>query len=125
MPHSLDPSAFILDDVVDFLAGDSRVLSFTLTDGNGNPVDVSNATIEYRWFEREYQTGDSAAVLTGDDADVEIVTDNRVDTTAGEFEIRLDPSATVDLYGDYYQKARVVQEDESEASWVGRINITA
>ena len=125
MPHATEPTAFVLPDIVDFIAGDSRIISLTLTDGNGNAVDISNATVEWRLFSREYETGDSAAVLTGDDADVEIVTDNRVDTTAGEFEVRLDPSATADLYGEFYQRPKVTQSDGSEASWLGRIVLSA
>jgi hypothetical protein len=56
---------------------------------------------------------------------VEIVTDNRVDSEAGEFELRLDPAATEDLWGVYYHRPEVEQSGGSTASWRGEVIVTA
>lgn len=125
MAHDLDLYAFELPAIKEFLSGDDRTLAFQVVDSDGNAIDISGATVEWRLFEREYETGDSAAVLKGSDADVELVTDNRVDTTNGEWEIRVDGEATDELYGEYHHRPRVVQSDDTEASWKGSIIISA
>lgn len=125
MPHTASPTDFTLATIDDFLAGDSREIAFQVVDANGNGVPISNATVEWRLFARDYQTGDSDATLTGDDSNVEIVTDNRADTSVGEFEVRLDPAATEDLYGKFYQRPKVIQSNGDEATWRGELIISA
>lgn len=125
MVHDLTRYAFELPDIEEYLAGDDRTLAFQVVDSDGNGVDISGATVEWRLFRRAYETGDSAAILTGDDADVELVTDNRVDTSVGEWEVRIDGEATADEWGEYYHRPRVVQSDGTEASWIGELILTA
>jgi len=125
MVHEISQYLAELPTIEDFLAGDDRTLAFQVVDGDGVAVDISNATVEWQLFERPYETETSEEVLSGSDSDVEIVTDSRVDTTNGEFEIRLDGSATAGLWGRYYQRPVVTQPDGTRASWRGEIVITA
>lgn len=124
MSTDLSIRAFDLPAVDEWLAGDSRTLAFQVVDGNGDPVDITDATVTWGLFERPYHTDPADAVLTGDDSGVVIVTDSRVDTTAGEFEVRLDPSATADLWGEFTHRPQVEQTDGSVASWLGDVTLT-
>lgn len=123
--HTLSPTAYILPTVDDFLAGDSRVLAFTVVDGADNPIDISGATVSWELYEREYQDDPADAVLTEADTSVEIVTDNRVDTTDGEFEVRLDAGALDGEWGRMYQRPKVEQTDGTVASWRGEVVVSA
>lgn len=123
--HDLDIYDHTLPDIDDAFSGDSRTLSFQVTDGNGDGVDISNATVTWGLWDREYLDDDADAELTQADSGVEVVTDNRVDTSIGQFEIRLDPQATEDLWGDFYHRPAVEQSDGSVASWRGVLTITA
>jgi len=125
MPHELDVYDFELPAVKDWLAGDNRTLAFQVVDGAGNPVDLTDATVAWRLFEREYQDDPEDAVLSGDDGTVELVTDSRVDSENGEWEVRLDTGATPDLYGEYYHRPEVIQSDGSQATWRGEVVVTA
>ena len=125
MPHNLDIYAFELPVVEDWLSGDNRTLAFVVVDGNGDPVDISGATVEWNIYERPYIDDPTEAVLSGDDADVELVTDSRVDTSAGQWEVRIDGEATDDHWGEFWQRPRVEQSDGTEASWRGRVVVTA
>jgi len=123
--HELTQFAFELPDIEEWLAGDSRTLAFTVVDADGNAVDVSGATFSWALFDRDYQTDAADAVIDGSSSGVEIVTDNRVDTTAGQWEVRLDPGATESLWGEYYQRPEIEQTDGSTASWRGDVILTA
>jgi len=122
--HDLEWTAFELPTVEEFFAGDSRDLVFQVTDDNGDPVDISGATVEWALYEREYHDDPADALLTGDDASVEIVTDNRVDLTNGEWEVRLDPEATEGEWGEYYHRPVVTDVEGNRASWRGEIILT-
>jgi len=125
MPHQLDRFAFELPTVDEWLSGDDRVLQFVVTDGDGDPVDISTATVEWGLWDRAYEDDPADAVLTGDDSGVELVTDSRVDSENGEWEVRIDGAASADLYGTYWHRPAVEQSDGSKASWRGKISITA
>lgn len=125
MAHDLTLYDFVLPTVDEWLAGDSRTLAFTVTDAAGDPVDISAATVSWALYERAYQDTPADAVLTGDDSGVELVTDNRVDTSAGEFEVRLDSDATADLWGGFYQRPTIEQVGGTVASWRGEVVVTA
>lgn len=125
MPHDLSLYAFELPDTTEWLSGDNRTLAFTVTDDQENPVDISNATVTWSLHERPYESDASTAVLSGQDSDVEVVTDSRVDTSQGEFEVRIESSATEDLWGEYHQRPEVTQPDGSTASWRGDVILTA
>jgi len=123
--HDLSLFAFELPTVEEWLAGDDRVLAFQVTDDAENPVDISNATVSWGLWTRPYQDADPDAVLTDADSGVEVVTDTRVDTTNGEFEVRVDGEATDGEFGEYCQRPLVEQSDGTEASWRGKIILTA
>jgi len=108
---------------VEMLAGDSRTLAFQVVDADGTGVDISGATVTWGLFAREYLDDPADAELTGGDSGVEIVTDARVETTNGEFEVRLAPGATEDIWGRYYHRPEVEQQDGSVASWRGPLII--
>jgi len=125
MAHDLSLYDFQLPAVEDWLAGDSRTLAFVVQDSDGNTVDISDATVTWMLADRPYQTDPADAVLSGGDTGVEVVTDSRVDSTAGEFEVRVAPDATVDLWGVFHQRPEVEQADGSVASWLGQIVLSA
>jgi hypothetical protein len=123
--HDLSQYAFELPDISDWLAGDDRTLAFTVVDADGNAVDIGNATVDWRLFEREYEEDDADAVLKGSDSDVELVTDSRVDTSNGEWEVRIDGAATEDEWGEYYHRPAVEQTDGTRSEWRGTVYLTA
>lgn len=124
-PHQLTQFDYELPDITDFISGDTRRLTFTVVDESGNPVDISNATVGWELYNREYADDPADAVLTGADPAVELVTDNRVDTTQGAWEVRLDGAATADEWGSFTQRPFVEQPDGSTATWLGTIAVTA
>lgn len=123
--HELTQYAFELPDVDEWLAGDDRTLAFQVVDESGSGVDISGATVAWSLFDRDYETDSADAVLDDSDSGVELVTDNRVDTSIGEWEVRIDGEATDDLYGEYHQRPSVEQADGTEASWRGDVIVTA
>lgn len=123
--HELSQHVAELPEVDDWLAGDDRVLAFRVVDSDGDGVDITNATVEWSLFERAYQTDAADAVLSGQDSGVEIVTDSRVNSSEGEFEVRIDGDATADLWGSFTHRPVVEQSDGSRASWKGDVTITA
>jgi hypothetical protein len=123
--HDLNIYVADLPAVEDWLAGDDRTLAFRVTDANGDGVDITNATVEWAMYERPYESDPADAVLSGQDSDIEIVTDNRVDTSVGEFEVRVDGEATADLWGEFTHRPSVEQTDGTRASWVGPVILTA
>jgi len=123
--HDLSLYAFELPAVEEWITGDNRLLAFQVTDDAENPVDISNADIEWALYERPYEDNPSTAVATGEDADVVIVDDARVDTTNGEFEVRVEGTITEDLAGEYWQRPSVTQPDNTTATWRGKIILTA
>jgi len=125
MPHDLTQYDFELPDIDDAFAGESRTLAFKVTDADGNGVDIDDATVRWMLAEREYQTETADAVLDGSDADVELVTDSRVDTSNGEWEVRLDSGALEDIWGEYHHRPEVEHADGSQVQWRGTIIVTA
>jgi len=125
MVHELSQYIAMLPDVENWLAGDDRVLAFQVVDSNGGGVDISTATVAWDLFERPYQTDPAEAVASGTDNDVTLITDSRVDSTAGRFEVRVDGSVTADEWGRYTQRPSVEQSDGTVASWIGAVVISA
>lgn len=123
-PHELSTYVSELPTVDDWISGDDRTLAFTVTDDDGNGIDISTASVNWELYEYEYNDDTSNATLSGSDSGVELVTDSRVDSANGDWEVRLDGSATDDLWGEYYQRPRVVQSDGSQATWLGTVVIT-
>ena len=125
MAHTVSLSDFELDDIDEWLSGDDRTLAFVVKDGDGNTVDISAATVTWALYERAYNDDPDDAVINQDAGTVDVVTDSRVDTADGEFEIRIDGDATADKYGEYWYRPVVEMSDGTRASWRGRIELTA
>lgn len=125
MAHDISIYEFELPDLDDWFAGDSHQIDFAVVE-DGTAVDITNSTLEWRLFERAYETGDAAAVLTDSDSDVTIIdTAPLADPENGEWSVRLDGTATEDLYGDYYMRPVVDPQGFSRASWRGEVTVTA
>lgn len=122
--HTLEESRFELPDIDDWYAGDSRVLSFSVV-RNGVAVDLSTATISWALYGRAYQDSADAALLSDGDSGVEVVTDDRVDVENGEFEVRIDAAATEGLWGEYWHRPEIQQQDGTVAQWRGEVVLTA
>lgn len=123
MATDLSIHDYDLPTIEDYLAGDSRTLAFEVVNADGDAVDITDADVTWALYARAYQ--DSDPLLDGDDGGVEIVTDDRVDTEAGEFEVRLDPEATEDHWGSFWHRPEVEQANGSTASWRGKLVLTA
>ena len=115
-----DITTMQLDTVEDWLAGDTRELRFSVEDEYGNPVDLSEATITWALFEREYQADPSVALLSQDDDGVSIETNG----SDGAFRVEIDGDASTDLYGQYFHRP-IVDRDDGVASWIGEVIVTA
>lgn len=125
MPHELSLYDFELPAIEDWISGDNRTLAFTVTDADGNGIDIETATVSWALYDRPYNDDTATATLDDGDTGVEVVTDSRVDPSVGEFEVRIDSDATSDLYGEFWQRPVVEESDGSVASWRGRVVLTA
>ena len=123
--NDLNIYAFALPTVDNWLSGDDRTFVLRVVDDDGNAVDISTATVTWALYLRPYNDDPTDAVLTGDDSSIEIVTDDRVDTTEGVFEVRIGGDATVDRWGQFWHRPRVEQADGSVATWRGEIVVEA
>lgn len=119
----LAPDEATLDPIDGFPAGDSRRLEFTVVFADGTPRDVSDDTIEWYLLDKPYD--DIAnAIVDGDDPGVEVVTDNRVKTDEGEFDVRIDEDTLTGEWGSLYQVVRVDAPGETRQSWTGEVILT-
>lgn len=123
--HDLSQHVAELPAIDDWLSGDDRVLAFRVVDADGNAVDISNATVGWSLFARPYHDDPADAVLSDADSGVELVTDSRVDTSNGEWEVRVDGAATADRWGEFTHRPVVEQSDGTRASWRGEIVLSA
>ena len=123
--HELTQYLAELPAIEEWYSGDDRALSFQVVDADGDGVDITNATVAWELYERPYNDDPNNAVLTGSDSGVELVTDSRVDSSIGQWEVRVDGEATDDLWGRYHHRPRVEQSDGTEASWRGLVVLTA
>ena len=121
MVHTLSTQSFELSAVTGWAAGDSRRLTFVVTQ-DGEPKDIESDTLEWQLLERPYHDS-SEAVLSGDDDGVEIRRETFVDAEAGEFRVDIDASATDGLWGEYTQRVVVDPLDETRQSWRGDVVI--
>ncbi len=123
--HELSMHVAELPDVDDWLSGDSRELAYQVVHANGDPIDISDASVSWALYRREYEDQPSDAVLSESDSGVEVITDSRVDSANGEFKVRVSASATEGLHGELYHRPEVEQQDGTTASWRGRVVIEA
>lgn len=122
---TLNADRFELEDVETLPASDDRRLSFTVQDGDGEAVDLSEATVEWYLMDRAWDVDADDALLTGESDGVSIATDTVVDPEAGEFRVDIDGEATADLAGEYWQFPRVVQSGPTTSTWRGAVLVEA
>lgn len=121
MATKLTPQSFDLPAIEGWAAGDSRQLSFVVTQ-DGDPKDLTNDTVEWYLLARPYHDADEA-VLSGDSEGVDIYTDEVVDPTAGEIRVDIGESATVGEWGAYTQRVVVDPPGDSRQSWRGDVTL--
>ena len=121
MVTQLSPQRFDLPKIDGWAAGDSRRLTFVVTQ-DGAPKDITPDDIRWQLLDRPYH--DSVdAVLSGDSSGVEIRRETFVDAEAGEFRVDIGASATVGLWGEYTQRVVVDPAVDSQQSWRGDVVI--
>jgi hypothetical protein len=125
MPHDLSVYAFELPTVEEWISGDDRTLAFTVTDDEGDGVDISTATVSWALYDRPYEDDTADAVLTDSDSDVDLVTSGSVDPSVGEWEVDVGGAATADEWGEYHQRPKVEASDGTVATWRGTVLIEA
>ena len=118
---TLDPTRYELPGLLEWPAGDSRELNFTV-ETNSVAKDLSNDIVTWHLLEKPYHSL-ADAVLSGDDPDVEVRTDTVVDPTAGEFRIDIAGGATSGLWGDYWQTIRIDPPGDDVQTFSGRVVI--
>lgn len=80
-------------------AGDDKTIEVSVTDKNGDAVDITSATIEWRAAKSHNKT---AAVTKTTSSGISIT-----NGAGGVFQITLTDSDTEDLVGSYYHEAQV------------------
>lgn len=94
-------------------SGDSKVLEVTVTDADGDAVNLTGASIDY---------------VMQDDADISKSVGDGISITSpatgGLFEITLDPSDTTALAGDYHHECEVTDSSDNVSTvFVGTVTI--
>lgn len=91
-----------------YYAGNSLEINESITDENGNALDLSNATVEWGVARRP---GDSVVIGDGD-AEVTL----SIDTPAsdGDVTVTVEPGHTSDMDGTYKHEFKVTKDDGTE-----------
>lgn len=85
-------------------AGDTKVVQITVLDADGDPVDITSATIKWQ---AARSLGKSPVITKATGGSGVSITD----AANGVFEVTLSGSDTEDLKGDYYFEAEVTASD--------------
>lgn len=86
-------------------AGDTKVITVTVQDDDGDAVTISSSTIEWRCIEDTNGT----AALTKTTSDGISITDG----SGGKFTITLTAGDTSFMSGDYYHEAQITFSDST------------
>lgn len=106
--------SYRFEGTVRFPRGDAKFVPFTLRDEDGEPLDLNNAEIV--WKLQNTRTRED--LLTLEDEGVDIISRNDEE---GEFEIRLQTTATSELDStDYREIVQVTSEDGGRTTWIGQ-----
>lgn len=95
--------------VDDHFSGDTLRITVTVTDGDGNPYDLTGARID--WVLAPTPGGDAHVEKSTADGSITIT-----DAAAGEFRVDLAPSDTQDRSGSYYHEAELEDSNGNEAT---------
>ena len=106
--------SYRFEGTVRFPRGDAKFVPFTLRDGDGEPLDLSNAEIVWKLQD----TRTRKDLLTLEDEGVDIISRNDEE---GEFEIRLQTTATSGLDStDYREVVQVINDNGDRTTWIGQ-----
>lgn len=120
----LNADVATIPEIDGFPASDSRRLEFTVLLADGSPRDISNDSVEWYLLDKPYDP-DADAIVDGTSTGVEIVTDSRVDTTNGEFQIRIGADTLAEEWGPVVQRVRIDAPGDTELSWRGDVILLA
>lgn len=120
---TLQTTAVDIPSIDDWIATDSRQLSFTVTVAAG-PKDITEDDVEWYLTEKAYE-GRADAVLADDDTGVTVQREAVVDPVAGEFRVDVAEDALAGEWGEYHQHVVVDPLDESRQSWRGDVTLVA
>lgn len=102
-----------IDATVRVPQGDTRFVPFSLSEGDGSILELDGATI--LWKLQDTRTRED--VLSLDDTGVSVR--NRDDAN-GEFEIHIEPEATMDIpSSDYREVLTIIDGGGNRTTWVG------
>lgn len=120
---TLQTTAVEIPSIDDWIATDSRQLSFTVTVENG-PKDITEDEVEWFLTEKSYE-GRADAVLSDTDGEVTIQRETVVDPEAGEFRVDVAEDALAGEWGEYHQHVVVDPLGDSRQSWRGDVALVA
>ena len=124
MVTELNPTRFELEPIDGWPAGDSRTLEFTVVvDDNATPKDISQDDIRWFLLDKPYRSATESTLGPNSDG-VDIITDQLVDPTAGEFRVDIAADATDGEWGDYWQLVVVDPPGDSQQTWQGRVLVS-
>lgn len=82
-------------------AGETKLLNITLSDSNGSPVDINGATFEWKLNVRN-----NPIIKQSPSEDITIL-----DANSGKLQIKLQPSDTSSLSGNYSQDLQLTDSN--------------
>lgn len=101
------------DQDATFVQGDTQYFDVSVVDGSGNPVDLTNATIEYTLAHKD------TTISKSPDSGITVT-----DAVNGEFEILLDPADTSDIKGVGAHQVEITDGDGDVATvFAGTVSI--
>lgn len=104
-------------------AGDTKIITVTVTDDDDEAVDLTGATIRWQASRLVVDEGFDADPLISKDNDTGGGIESASPST-GVFEVTLDPDDTEDLSGLYYHEAEVIDADGNVATvMTGRMTV--
>lgn len=105
-------------DADPYYAGDTLIVHFSVTDRNGDPKDLTGASVEWA---AARSRGD-APVLSDADTGVSLTID---DASGGVVRLEVDRGVTDDLHGPYHYELEVTDSTGSEDTVTsGKLKVT-
>lgn len=120
MVTQLTPQRFDLPTIEGWAAGDSRQLTFVVTQDD-TPRDITTDDVSWRLQRRPYDA--SETVIDGDSTGVTVNTSGIADPTAGEIVVDINEGALSGEWGEYTQVIVVDPQDDTRLTWRGGVLI--
>lgn len=116
MVHALSTQSFELSTITGWLSGDSRRLTFVVTQ-NDAVKDITSDTLQWQLLRRPYHTrADAVLDETSDGVELTVI-----DGENGEFRVDVAADATDGLWGQHSQRVVVDPPSETRQSWRGDV----